>query len=81
MNDMKNSINLWITGIVMLTTTALRANDFDPAISYEPIDTLKKDTVNIKMGSTTFLVITDEESNDTLKLDGSLEPKKEHAED
>jgi hypothetical protein len=78
---MKYSINLWITGIVMLTTTAFRANDFNTAIAAEPIDTVKKDTVNIKMGSTTFLVITDEESNDTLKIDGKLEPKKEHAEE
>jgi hypothetical protein len=78
---MKYSINLWITGIIMLSTTAFRANDFTTAIAAEPIDTLKKDTVNIKMGSTTFLIITDEESDDTLKLDGKLEPKKEHAED
>jgi len=78
---MKYSINLWITGIIMLTTTAFRANDFTTAIAAEPIDTLKKDTVNIKMGSTTFLIITDEESDDTLKLDGKLEPKKLHAEE
>ena len=78
---MKYSINLWITGIVMLTTTAFRANDLTAKIVAEPIDTLKKDTVNIKMGSTTFLIITDEESDDTLKLDGKLEPKKLHAED
>ena len=78
---MKYSINLWITGIVMLTTTAFRANDLTVKIAAEPIDTLKKDTVNIKMGSTTFLIITDEESEDTLKFDGGLEPKKEHAED
>ena len=78
---MKYSINLWITGIVMLTTTAFRANDFYTAIAAEPVDTVRKDTVNIKMGSTTFLVITDEESDDTLTFDGCLEPKKEHAED
>jgi hypothetical protein len=78
---MKYSINLWITGIVMLTTTAFRANDFNTAIAAEPIDTVKKDTVNIKMGSTTFLVITDEESDDTLTFEGSIEPKKEHAEE
>ena len=78
---MKYSINLWITGIVMLTTTAFRANDLTAKIVAEPIDTLKKDTVNIKMGSTTFLIITDEESDDTLKLDGKLEPKKLHAEE
>jgi hypothetical protein len=78
---MKYSINLWITGIVMLTTTAFRANDLTAKIAAEPIDTLKKDTVNIKMGSTTFLIITDEESNDTLTFEGSIEPKKEHAED
>ena len=78
---MKYSIKLWITGIVMLTTTAFRANDFTAAIATEPIDTVKKDTVNIKMGSTTFLVITDEESDDTLTFEGSIEPKKEHAEE
>lgn len=78
---MKYTFRLWITGIIMLTTTAFRANDLTASISAEPIDTLKKDTVNIKMGSTTFLVITDEESNDTLKLDGELKPKKEHADD
>jgi hypothetical protein len=78
---MKYSIKLWITGMVMLTTTAFRANDLTAKIVAEPIDTLKKDTVNIKMGSTTFLIITDEESDDTLKLDGKLEPKKLHAED
>jgi Outer membrane protein beta-barrel domain len=78
---MKYTFNLWITGIVLLTTTALRANDLTAFIGAEPIDTVKKDTLNIKMGSTTFLIITDEESDDTLKLDGKLEPKKEHAED
>ena len=78
---MKYTINLWITGIIMLTTTAFRANDFNTAIAPEPIDTVKKDTVNIKMGSTTFLVITDEESEDTLRLDGKLKPEKLHAED
>ncbi len=67
--------------MVMLTTTAFHANDFTAVIAAEPIDTLKKDTVNIKMGSTTFLIITDEESDDTLKLDGKLEPKKLHAEE
>jgi hypothetical protein len=81
MKDMKYTINLWITGIIMLTTTAFRANNFPTAILIEPIDTVKKDTVNIKMGSTTFLVITDEESEDTLRLDGKLEPEKLHAED
>jgi hypothetical protein len=81
MKDMKYTINLWITGIIMLTTTAFRANDFNTAIAPEPIDTVKKDTVNIKMGSTTFLVITDEESEDTLRLDGKLKPEKLHAED
>jgi hypothetical protein len=74
---MKYSIKLWITGIVMLTANAFRANDFTSAIAVEPIDTLKKDTVNIKMGSTTILVISDEGSNDTL----DLEPQKVHAED
>jgi len=74
---MKYSIKSWITGIVMLTATAFRANDFTSAIAIEPIDTLKRDTVNIKMGSTTILVISDEGSNDTL----DAEPQKVHAED
>jgi hypothetical protein len=78
---MKYRFHLWIISMIMLATTAIRANDLTASIMAEPIDTAKKDTVNIKMGSTTFLVITDEESNDTLKLDGGLEPKKEHAED
>ena len=78
---MKYTFNLLVTSMLMLTTTAFRANDFNTAIAPEPIDTVKKDTVNIKMGSTTVLVITDEESEDTLRLDGKLKPEKLHAED
>jgi hypothetical protein len=78
---MKYPFKLCIVGILMLGTTALLAHDFNASIPAEPIDTAKKDTVNIKMGRTMFLVITDEENEDTLRLDGSLEPKKEHAED
>ena len=78
---MKYTFNLLVTSMLMLTTTAFRANDFNTAIAAEPIDTVKKDTVNIKMGSTTVLVITDEESEDTLRLDGKLKPEKLHAED
>jgi hypothetical protein len=81
MKDMKYTLNLLVTCIFMLATTALFALDFNASIPAEPIDTAKKDTVNIKMGRTTFLVITDEEGEDTLRLEGSLEPKKEHAED
>jgi len=81
MKDMKYTFNLLVTSMLMLTTTAFRANDFNTAIAPEPIDTVKKDTVNIKMGSTTVLVITDEESEDTLRLDGKLKPEKLHAED
>ena len=78
---MKYTFNLLVTSMLMLTTTAFRATDFNTAIAPEPIDTVKKDTVNIKMGSTTVLVITDEESEDTLRLDGKLKPEKLHAED
>ena len=78
---MKYTFNLLVTSMLMLTTTAFRANDFNTTIAPEPIDTVKKDTVNIKMGSTTVLVITDEESEDTLRLDGKLKPEKLHAED
>jgi len=78
---MKYTFNLLVTGMLMLTTTAFRATDFNTTIAPEPIDTVKKDTVNIKMGSTTVLVITDEESEDTLRLDGKLKPEKLHAED
>gem|GEM_PF-1947693 len=81
MKDMKYTFNLLVTGMLMLTTTAFRATDFNTTIAPEPIDTVKKDTVNIKMGSTTVLVITDEESEDTLRLDGKLKPEKLHAED
>lgn len=41
----------------------------------------KIDTVNIKMGKSTILIITDEENEDTLKLNGSIKPEALHAED
>ena len=41
----------------------------------------KIDTVNIKMGKSTILIITDEENEDTLKLNGSIKPEPMHAED
>ena len=43
MKDMKYTINLWITAIVMLTTTAFRANDLTALMGSEPIDTVKKE--------------------------------------
>ena len=78
---MKYSFQLWITGMVMLTTTTFHARNFSSAITEEPIDTLKKDTVNIQMGSMTFLIITDEDGDDTLKFDGTIKKEKDHAED
>ena len=41
----------------------------------------KIDTVIIKMGKSTILIITDEENEDTLKLNGSIKPEPMHAED
>jgi hypothetical protein len=77
---MKYTFRLLAACTLCVLFQTAKASDFSPIVPSEIIDTVKKDTVNIKMRHTTFLVITDEKSDDTLKLDGKIKPEKQHAE-
>ena len=76
---MKNAISLLTCIVIALlalsfTTSAQAQNQADSSAA-------RIDTVNIKMGKTTILVITDEAGEDTLNIIDGSEPEINHAED